>query len=238
MVEVILALDLPSPDASLRLLDRIPEVRWVKLGPVLMNHEGGGHGLVRQLVGRGIEVFLDQKWHDIPNTVRGAAVTARDLGVRMATVHALGGHKMVSAAVDGAFNGGTAGQEPSLGIVAVTVLTSHDLSSYGDAIGRRPDNLTVEARRLAAGAMRAGARGVVCSPLEVEAVAEVVAVEGGGWVVVPGIRRDGDHAGDQSRTADPAEVARKGATHLVVGRPILESSDPRSTYLQFLEAVR
>jgi orotidine-5'-phosphate decarboxylase len=219
MAEVIVALDLPGGDAR-RLLDRIPEARWVKVGSVLYTREGPG--LARDLVARGLSVFLDLKWHDIPNTVAGAVEAASELGVAMATVHTLGGAEMLKAAVQAA--GGR------LGLVGVTVLTSHSPPSFSAAVGRPEVVLLDEVSRLAEMARLAGLRGVVCSPLEVETVRTRLPREG--WVVVPGIRRSGDPAGDQVRTASPGSAAKAGATHLVVGRPILAAADPRAVYLE------
>src|SRR5690606_29983041 len=114
MAEVIVALDLPRAREALRLLDRLPDARWVKVGPVLLTREGTG--LTRELVDRQLSIFLDLKWHDIPNTVAGAVSAARELGVAMATVHTLGGSAMMEAAAAAAGD---------LGLVGVTVLTSH-----------------------------------------------------------------------------------------------------------------
>lgn len=217
MAEIILALDLPGQDAR-RVLDRIPQLRWVKVGSILFTREGPP--FVRELLGRGLQVFLDLKWHDIPNTVAGAAESARELGVAMATVHTLGGSEMMAAAVRAAGD--------RLGLVGVTVLTSHTAASYATTVGRRTVALEEEVSRLASGAARAGLRGVVCSPHEVAIVRPMLPPEA--WIVVPGIRRAGDAAGDQQRTATPAQAARAGATHLVVGRPILSSPDPGTAF--------
>lgn len=214
MAEVIAALDLPSADDALRWLDRIPALKWVKVGSVLMTRAGAP--LIERLVARGLSVFLDLKWHDIPNTVSGAVEGARALGVRMATVHTLGGHTMLEAAAKAAGN--------DLGIVGVTVLTSLDAAGYGAALGRTGVHPAAEVTRLAEMARVAGLRGAVCSPLEAEVVRNTFG--DGGWVVVPGIRRAGDAAGDQARVATPAEAVRRGATHLVVGRPLLTAPDP------------
>lgn len=217
MAEVILALDLPGDDAR-RLLDRIPGLRWVKVGSILFAREGPD--LVRELVDRGLQVFLDLKWHDIPNTVAGAVAAARDLGVRMATVHTLGGSAMLEAAARAAGD--------SLGIVGVTVLTSHTPDSFSAAVGRQGVVVLDEVQRLVAVARGAGLRGVVCSPHEA-AVARA-ALPASAWIVVPGIRRPSDASGDQARTATPREAALQGATHLVVGRPILASPDPHTVF--------
>ena len=217
MAEIILALDLPGAEAR-RLLDRIPELRWVKLGSILFVREGPA--LLRELVDRRLQVFLDLKWHDIPNTVAAAAAAAREAGAAMATVHTLGGSEMMAAAARAA--------GPMLGVVGVTVLTSHSAASYGQAVGRTGVEVLAEVARLAATARQSGLRGVVCSPLEVAAVRPALGSDG--WIVVPGIRRPGDQAGDQVRTATPREAARAGATHLVVGRPILQAADPAAVF--------
>jgi len=224
MAEIIVALDLPA-DGARRLLDRLPEVRWVKIGSILFGREGPA--LIRELTGRGLKVFLDLKWHDIPNTVAGAVEGARDLGVAMATVHTLGGVAMMQAAAKAA--------GPGLGVVGVTVLTSHDAAGYGKTVGRDGVVLLDEVRRLARAAREAGLRGIVCSPLEVAAVGQELG--DGSWRVVPGIRRPGDAAGDQVRTAGPAEAVRAGATHLVVGRPIIQAGDPGAVFGELAAAA-
>jgi orotidine-5'-phosphate decarboxylase len=224
MAEIIFALDLPDRDAALRMLDRLPTLRWVKVGSVLMT--AAGPGLVRELRARGLQVFLDLKWHDIPNTVAGAVRAAGELEVAMTTVHTLGGPTMLKAAAGAA--------PPSLAIVGVTVLTSHEESEYAAVVGRPSVKLLDEASRLARSALSAGLAGVVCSPLEVERIRAGIGEEA--LIVVPGIRRPGDAEGDQSRTATPAEAIRDGATHLVVGRPILSARDPAAALEEFASA--
>ncbi len=221
MAEVVLALDVESADAARRLLDRLPALRWAKVGSVLMTREGSP--FIAELRARGLQVFLDLKWHDIPNTVAGAVGAAAAQGVSMATVHTLGGEAMLRAAQAAA---------GSVGLVGVTVLTSHDASGYGGAIGRPTVRLEEEVPRLAAVAAAAGLRGVVCSPAEIEAVRPVLAK--GAWIVVPGIRRAVDAAGDQVRVATAAEAAARGATHLVVGRPILAAGDPAAVLTELM----
>jgi orotidine-5'-phosphate decarboxylase len=225
MAELILALDLPDRDSTLGLLDRLPALRWVKVGSQLMTAEGPG--LVRELAGRGLSVFLDIKWHDIPNTVESAVRSARGLGVRMATVHTLGGPAMLRAAA--------AAAEDAIAMLGVTVLTSHDEGEYAATLGRPSVRLLDEAARLARSAISAGLAGVVCSPLEIDRIRSGLGPEP--LIVVPGIRRPGDQAGDQSRTATPEEAVRQGATHLVVGRPILTAPDPRAALDEFLAAL-
>jgi orotidine-5'-phosphate decarboxylase len=214
MAEVIVALDLPTATETMRLVERLPTAPWVKVGSILMTREGAP--LVRSLVARGHRVFLDLKWHDIPNTVAGAVRAARELGVAMATVHTLGGRIMMEAATEAA--GGI------LDLVGVTVLTSHDEVSYGRAVGVEDVSLGDEVVRLADEAVSAGLAGVVCSPAEIAAVRRVLPE--GARLVVPGIRSESDSAGDQVRIATAAAAATAGATHLVVGRPILQAPDP------------
>jgi orotidine-5'-phosphate decarboxylase len=218
MAELILALDLPTGSAAFQMLERLPAVRWVKIGSILMTREGPA--VVRDLVDRGLSVFLDLKWHDIPNTVFGAVAQARELGVRMATVHTLGGAEMMAAAADAA---GT-----DVDLLGVTVLTSHTPQSYGAALGRPEPMLTEEAVRQARNAVAAGLAGVVSAPLEAEAVR--AALGPGPSLVVPGIRPPGAAPDDQRRTARPSEAVRAGATHLVVGRPVLQATYPERTW--------
>jgi orotidine-5'-phosphate decarboxylase len=226
MAEVIIALDLPGGSDAIRLLDRLPDARWVKVGSILMTREGPD--LIRVLTDRGLRVFLDLKWHDIPNTVAEAVSAARALGVSMATVHTLGGERMMEAAAVAA--------DGRLGVVGVTVLTSHDPATYARAVGRSETDLPHEVERLSGEAMRAGLAGVVCSPQEVALVRAVVGSEA--WIVVPGIRGRGDARGDQVRVATAAEAVAAGATHLVVGRPILQAADPSAAFRGLLEEAQ
>jgi orotidine-5'-phosphate decarboxylase len=218
MAEVILALDLPNPDEARRLLDRIPDLGWVKVGPVLLTRAGAP--FVQELRRRRLQVFLDLKWHDIPNTVAGAVDAARDMGVAMATVHTLGGSGMLERAAR------AAGDE--LPLLGVTVLTAHDAESYSRAVGRDRVDLAAEVRRLAGEARRAGLAGVVCSSQETALVHEVLGP--GALVVVPGIRGRHDASGDQVRVSTAGDAAAQGATHLVVGRPILQAADPAAAF--------
>ena len=226
MAELVLALDVPRGSDALRLLDQLPALRWVKVGSILMTREGPD--LVRRLIGRGLSVFLDLKWHDIPSTVAGAVTTARELGVSMATLHTLGGHAMLEAAAV------AAGGEVAL--VGVTVLTSHDAATYGRAVGRTDVTLSHEVERQALIAAEAGLQGVVCSPQEVSLLRRRL---GGEFqIVVPGIRRRGDPATDQVRVATAKDAVSNGATHLVVGRPVLQAENPAATFEEFLKEAQ
>jgi len=224
VAELVVAFDLPSGRDALALADRLSGLRWAKLGPVLYVREGPA--LVREFTARGVRVFLDLKWHDIPSTVAGAVTAARDLGVWLATVHCLGGRAMLEAAVAAA---------EDVPLVGVTVLTSHDSVAFAQVVGRGVPDLGFEAERLARVAIDAGLRGVVASGHELGLLRSAVGPDP--WLVVPGIRLPGNSADDQARTATPAEAVRRGATHLVVGRPITAAADPAAAYQQVLEAL-
>jgi orotidine-5'-phosphate decarboxylase len=226
VAELVVALDLPTEVESLRLLDRIPDARWVKVGSVLMTQEGPS--LLHELHSRGLRIFLDLKWHDIPTTVAGAVTAARSLGVAMATVHTLGGTAMMRAAAQ-------AGGE-ALGLVGVTVLTSHGPEEFAAVLGRPQVVVAEEVGRLADQALASGLRGVVCSSHEAAVVRQRLGPSA--WIVVPGIRRASDSTGDQVRTATPRAAVEAGATHLVVGRPILMAADPAEVFQEMAEAAR
>ena len=209
MAEVIVALDVLSAERALRLVDDLPDLRWVKVGSVLFVREGPA--IVEALHARKLNVFLDLKWHDIPNTVAGAVQAAAESGVRLATVHALGGAEMIRAAVRSA---GT------MRLAAVTVLTSHPPAED-------------ESVRLAMLAVEAGAGAVVTSAGEAAAIRRHVGPDP--WIVVPGIRPRGAPEDDQRRTATAAQALAAGATHMVVGRPILRAEKPREVYSRLCE---
>ncbi len=226
MTEVIVALDVPDSRVALRLVDGIPNLKWAKVGPVLFLD--GGPTLVSELKSRDIRVFLDLKWHDIPNSVAGAVRQAAALGVDLATVHGLGGRAMLAAAVEAA---------GPMKIVAVTVLTSHSAADYWETVGRAEgETLEDEVVRLGRLAVSAGAHGIVTSPDEAAAVR--TAVGDGPWIVVPGIRPAGSSSDDQHRVAEPRRAVSEGATHLVIGRPIVRAKDPRAVYDSVWEEVR
>ena len=146
----------------------------------------------------------------------------------MEALHTLGGNGMMRAAA-------AAAGDP-LSLVGVTVLTSHDAASYGTALGRDAVNLMDEVARQAGNAIGAGLRGVVCSAQEAAPVRGRIGKDS--WIVIPGIRRAGDSAGDQIRTATPAEAVLAGATHLVVGRPILQADEPAAVFREMSDAAQ
>jgi orotidine-5'-phosphate decarboxylase len=211
---LIVALDVPTADDALRLVDRLAgRVSFFKVGSQLFT--AAGPDIVRSLVARNLRVFLDLKYHDIPNTVAAAVKSAAGLGVSLLTLHGLGGQAMLEAAA-------SARPEGPLRLLAVTVLTSHDEASLADIGLAGP--LTDSVRRLARLARDAGIDGVVASPLEAGLLRE--ACGKGFLIVTPGVRPAGAQAGDQSRLATPAGAVSAGADYLVVGRPITDATDP------------
>ena len=215
----IVALDFWMPDAALQMVDLLGDrCDFYKVGGELFTV--AGPTIVRQLVARGKRVFLDLKFHDIPNTVEKAVAAAADLGASIVTVHASGGVRMIRAAV------GIAG--PNCEVFAVTVLTSltgADLDeAWGGDRGDRSADLTPDVLRLARLAQGAGAAGVVCSGLEAPVLRDSfgAALK----LLVPGVRLPGSDRGDQSRVVTPAEAARGGASYVVLGRTVTSAHDP------------
>jgi len=218
---IIVALDFAESSKALELLSRLdPQQCRVKIGKELFCR--GGPALVEKTVKLGFDVFLDLKFHDIPNTVAQACTAAADLGVWMINVHALGGRKMMEAARAAL----SSQRKPPL-LIAVTVLTSldvNDLLEIGLA-GTPQENVM----RLAALAKQAGMDGVVCSPLEASVLR---ATHGKNFLLVtPGVRPQSAEKGDQKRTMTPAEALRQGADYLVIGRPITAAADPGRTLM-------
>lgn len=213
---LIVALDVPGATEARTLLARLAgHVGMFKVGSQLFT--AAGPDLVHEIVGRGERVFLDLKFHDIPNTVAGAVSSASRLGVSFLDVHGLGGQAMLEAAV---------GALPAMGtrLLAITVLTSHDEATLGQ-IGLN-GSVGESVRRLAHLAKDAGLDGVVASPQEVHLIREECGDDF--LIVTPGIRPAGSAVGDQARPATPAAALAAGADYLVVGRPITAAEDPAS----------
>ena len=224
MAELIVAFDLPSGREALALASRLPGLRWAKIGSVLYTREGPA--IVREFVARGLHVFLDLKWHDIPSVVAEAVAAAAEQGVAMATVHTLGGPAMLAAA---------AGAAGNVAVVGVTILTSHDTGEVERVLGRGVPDLGFEAERLARLAVAARLRGVVASGRELTLLRAALGPDL--WIVVPGIREPADSSGDQRRTITAVDAVRLGATHLVVGRPVTQARDPAGVYRRLWESV-
>jgi orotidine-5'-phosphate decarboxylase len=208
---LIVAADLSDPAAAERLAERLADsVAFIKVGLELFT--AAGPAAVERVLAHA-PVFLDLKLHDIPTTVERAARNAARMGVGMLSIHALGGMRMVEAAVEGAAKGAAdAGVGEPPGIIGVTVLSSQ----AGEGLAS-PASLAFEA-------VAAGARGVVSSGGDVPTVRE--AIGAGPVIVVPGIRPGGQPANDHARILSPGEALEAGADYIVVGRPITTATDP------------
>ncbi|MDR1818215.1 MAG: orotidine-5'-phosphate decarboxylase [Puniceicoccales bacterium] len=235
MTELILALDVPEKDEALALVRPLTgSVRWVKLGLQLFTRHGPE--IVNAFADLGFKVFLDLKLHDIPNTVGSAVKSLRGRPCSLLTVHTLGGPEMLKRAV-----GEARDALPAATVLGVTVLTSMDAAQLA-AIGV-PLAPADEVRLLAAMGAGAGLRGFVCSPLELpllrrELGALPAFAAAAPLLVTPGIRAADAPADDQNRTLTPAQAAAAGATHIVVGRPVLKAADPAAAALAIQDELR
>jgi orotidine-5'-phosphate decarboxylase len=214
-VRAIVALDAPTLAQAIGIVDALGDsCDFYKVGSELFT--AAGPSAVAALRERGNDVFLDLKFHDIPNTVHGAVRSASRLGAALVTVHASGGADMLRAAVEGAGE--------NCGVLAVTILTSLDAEELSQLWGRTVGTVENEVQRLAEVARATGAHGIVCAASEAAAVR---AAHGDTLrILVPGIRLEGGSAHDQVRAATPKEAIAAGASYVVLGRAITGASDP------------
>ncbi|WP_414830790.1 orotidine-5'-phosphate decarboxylase [Alteromonas sp. H39] len=215
---VIIALDYDDKDSALAFVDGLdPTQCKLKVGKEMFTLFGPD--FVKSLVGRGFDVFLDLKFHDIPNTVAKACKAAAELGVWMVNVHASGGLPMMEAAKAAIADS----SHPQTKLIAVTVLTSMDDAQLADVVsGVTPEQQVLKLARLTA---RAGLDGIVCSAREATALREHMANDF--LLVTPGIRPAGSAPGDQKRVMTPEDAVRHGVNYLVMGRPITQAASPQ-----------
>lgn len=234
MNPILVALDVPSAAEAMALADALRDVvGGFKIGKQLFTAEGPA--MVRALADRGDRVFLDLKFHDIPNTVAGAVSASVTTGAWMLNVHASGGRKMMEAAAEAAGAAADRSGRRRPLVIGVTVLTSLDQTQLQET-GMMTD-LNAHVVRLAALAKASGLDGVVASPQEIVAIREAC---GPDFVIVtPGIRARGSSAprDDQSRTMGPGDAIAAGATYLVIGRPITAASDPRQAAQDIVKSL-
>jgi orotidine-5'-phosphate decarboxylase len=223
----IVPLDVPSAVDALELVDHLGDrCTFYKVGNELFT--AAGPAMVRELRARNRDVFLDLKFHDIPNTVAGGVRNAVEMGARLVTVHATGGRAMLEAAV--------AAAGPSCGVLAVTVLTSLAGQDIATAWGRHDElNVSDEVLRLAAIAAAAGAHGIVCSGHEAARVRERFGDQLA--VLVPGVRAAGGPVQDQARVVTPGDVAAAGARYAIIGRMVTAAPDRRSAMDEVLREL-
>jgi len=229
---IMVALDVPDAQRAVAMARAVaPHVGAFKVGKELF--VGSGPGIVRELRATGAAVFLDLKFHDIPNTVARAVAAATRLDVQMLTVHCSGGSAMMRAAEESAQHTAQQLGRPAPLVLGVTVLTSMDAATLSE-LGLEPDP-AAQVRRLALLAVSAGLRGLVCSPLELSVLRPLL--PGAIHLVTPGIRSGADPADDQKRTLSAREAVDAGATWLVIGRPICAAPDPAAAARQILESL-
>ncbi|HYE30146.1 MAG TPA: orotidine-5'-phosphate decarboxylase [Methylomirabilota bacterium] len=229
---IIVALDVPEMEAALRLAEAVtPHVGAFKVGSELFT--ASGPEIVRRLRALGAQVFLDLKFHDIPNTVAKAVSNAVRLDVQMLTIHTCGGSEMMKAAEDAAQQTARQMSRTAPLVLGVTVLTSMDSNELSE-VGCEA-NAARQVERLAALAVKSGLRGLVCSPLEVTTLRQLLPSHVA--LVTPGIRPPGPRSDDQKRTLSAAEAISAGSTYLVVGRPIYAAADPAAAAQEVLASI-
>ena len=229
---ILIALDVPTKDAALKLVEELSPVSGgFKIGSELFT--AAGPDVIHRIREREALVFLDLKYHDIPNTVAKAVAAAVQLDVQMLTVHTSGGLEMLKSAEQSAQEAAwRVGRVPPL-VLGVTVLTSLDAGALKD-IGLDA-NVDYQVRRLASVAIRAGLRGLVCSPQEVSKLRPFLPPNM--QLVTPGVRTGAEKADDQKRTLTPREAIAAGSSWLVIGRPIYAAENPRAAAEKILETL-
>ncbi|MGY8777561.1 MAG: orotidine-5'-phosphate decarboxylase [Longimicrobiales bacterium] len=226
MSRVIVPLDVSSKQAAMALVDRLgDQADFYKVGFELYTRSGPD--VVRELVERGKQVFLDIKLHDIPNTVGRAVAVASELGVDLLTVHVSGGPSMMKAAAKA-----RGGDLKLLGVTVLTSLSPDEMSTVWD---REIRSVREEVGRLAVLASDTGMNGVVASALEASWLRRHLGEDF--LIVTPGIRPAGSDAGDQNRIATPADAVAAGADYLVIGRPITQATDPAAALAAVLREI-
>lgn len=229
---IIVALDVPEAETALRLAEQLaPVVGAFKIGSELFT--SAGPEIVRRIRATGGSVFLDLKFHDIPNTVAKGVAAATRLDVQMLTIHTGGGAEMMRAAEQSAQQTAKELGRPAPLVLGVTVLTSMDAGTLGE-VGVPPD-VGGQVERLAKLAAKAGLRGLVCSPLEITLLRR--ALPTAMQLITPGIRTGKEKADDQKRTLTPQEAMAAGANWLVIGRPIYAAENPRAAAEEILRSL-
>ena len=226
--KLMLALDLPNRESALEMLEKLRgNLEWVKIG--LQMYLAYGSDFVREVADMGFKIFLDLKLYDIPNTVASAVKSLKGLPISMLTIHTSGGREMMKYALDAAKE-----TNPDLLILGVTVLTSFNDEGLAETGVAKPSAEQVE--NLACLAVDCGMKGLVCSPLEIEALRKILPADV--KLVTPGIRPAGSDANEQKRIMTPALAAEVGSSYIVVGRPILKAEDPAAAARAIIDELK
>jgi len=229
---IIAALDVPTAEQALKLAGEIaPAVGAFKIGSELFT--AAGPDIVKRVRSTGASVFLDLKFHDIPNTVAKAVASALKLDVQMLTIHTSGGGEMMRAAEKAAQDAVKSSGATAPLVLGVTVLTSSNQETLAET-GCEADT-EKQVLRLAQLAVKSGLRGLVCSPLEIVALRKILPAHV--QLVTPGIRTGAEKADDQKRTLTPREAIQAGASWLVIGRPIYAAENPRAAAETIFESI-
>jgi len=223
--QLIIALDVDTREQAMDVANACGSCEWFKVGLQLFTRTGPP--MVKYLVARDVQIFLDLKLHDIPNTVAKAAKAAAELGVSMTTLHAAGGRRMIEAA-----RRAVEGSEMKL--LAVTVLTSLSEEMLKAEVGLQ-ESVSQTVARYAKMAIESGAHGVVASPHEIGIVREAIGPDA--LIVTPGIRPAWAAADDQARFMTPRQAAEAGSDFIVVGRPIVANEDPATATIRVIEEL-
>jgi orotidine-5'-phosphate decarboxylase len=226
--KLMLALDLPDRESALDMLTKLRgNLEWVKIG--LQMYLAYGSDFVREVADMGFKIFLDLKLYDIPNTVASAIKSLKGLPISMLTIHTSGGREMMKFALDAAKE-----TNPDLLLLGVTVLTSFNEDGLAETGVSLPPAKQVE--HLAKLAVDCGMKGLVCSPLEIEALRKILPEDV--KLVTPGIRPAGSDANEQKRIMTPALASEIGSSYIVVGRPILKAENPAQAARAIIDELK
>ena len=229
---IIVPLDVPTEEKAIALIEQLPQVRWWKVGLELF--VGSGPSILQTLKNRQKRIFLDLKFHDIPNTMAGATREAAAYGVDLLTVHAAAGRSALKAVSEAVVEGSQGAGYPPAKVIGITLLTS--LTSRDLAFDLKiPLELPEYALQMALLAQETGLNGAVCSPQEVEQLRQTCGDDF--LLVCPGVRPKWAKAGDQRRSLTPSEAIKAGANYLVIGRPITAATDPGAAWKRICDEL-
>ncbi len=230
--KIILAIDGLDIDSAKLLLDKCPDIKWVKIGLELFTREGPS--VIKMFKDFNKNIFLDLKFHDIPNTMSAACYQVSKLGVDIISVHAAAGSKALLASKKASLEGSKAGNFKAPFVVGITILTSFSIADFKNDLDRK-DSIEDNVIRLAKLSFDAGLDGCVCSPWEVKILRKIY--KNNFELITPGIRTIIENKDDQNRVMTPSEAIKNGASKLVIGRSILKAKDPNKAFLDICRTI-